>query len=182
MKDKIFVIKKNLNEKGVFLYFSGPISQDFLVEIGHTLRQKMELEKVSRSIIVKVFSVFIEHSQNIINFSAEQCNSDIEGSPTAGIGVIVVGFDGDNYFVSCGNTIHNSDVDIFNDILSRIKDMGKEKLKEYYKEELKKEVSKKSDGPGLSLIEVARKSGRPIEYKLTRIDEKHTFLTVKTVV
>ncbi len=63
---------EQLKEEGIIFSFSGPVSQSLLEGIGETLRQKMTLEETSTTVTQKVFSIFVELMQNVINYSAER--------------------------------------------------------------------------------------------------------------
>ena len=71
MTDSLYEFKNDLGKRGIFFCFSGPVSQDLLVEIGSTLKQKMKLEEASNSTVIRVFSMVVEKAQNIIHYSAE---------------------------------------------------------------------------------------------------------------
>ncbi|MBW2011613.1 MAG: hypothetical protein JRI32_08240, partial [Deltaproteobacteria bacterium] len=58
-------------DDGVIFCFSGPVSQVMLESLGETLRKKMQHDLIVFSTIHKVFSIFIEQAQNILNYSAE---------------------------------------------------------------------------------------------------------------
>jgi hypothetical protein len=68
MLDNLYHFKRELSDRGIFFCFSGPVSQELLVEIGTTLRQKMELEDTSTSTVLKVFSMLVEQTQNIRHY------------------------------------------------------------------------------------------------------------------
>ncbi len=72
MVESLYAFKKDLGRRGVFLSFSGPISQDLMVEMGATLKKKMKLEDASKSSVLRVFSMVVENAKNIIHDSAEK--------------------------------------------------------------------------------------------------------------
>ena len=102
------------------------------------------------------FSTFIEQMQNILNYSADIIAKDNDVEKELRSGVLVIGHENDGFFVYCG------------------------------KKMLNKEVSKlqaKIDSlTGLDLIEMARKSGKPLEYVFTGIDGNITFFSIKVLI
>ena len=66
--------------------------------------------------------------------------------------------------------------------LSKLQSMSKDELKRYYKEQRRKESCSDSKGAGLGFIELARKSVKPIEFDVKKIDEKFSFFSLKTVI
>lgn len=181
MLGNLYQFNKELKEKNIFFCFCGPLSQDLLVEIGHTLRNKMKLE-TNASTIVKFFSLFVEQAQNIVHYSAEKVLSSQSGAEELSSGIIVIGYEGEHYYIVCGNQIENNAVDRLQEKLTLIKNMSKEELKSYYKEQRRKEADKESKGAGLGFIELARKATRPIEFEFQPIDEHFSFFSLKTTI
>ncbi|MDM8569587.1 DUF6272 family protein, partial [Thiotrichales bacterium HSG1] len=71
-------LKTVLNQQGMFFCFGGPISQELMVGIGDSLKNKMKFDDADSKTIVKVFSMFVEQSQNIIHYSAERSPPNAE--------------------------------------------------------------------------------------------------------
>ena len=152
MLDNLYSFKTELNRRGIFFCFSGPLSQELLVEIGDTLRNKMKQEEASSSTILKVFSVFVEQAQNIIHYSAERIPPDSPDNPPLGSGIIVVGSEDQHYYVLCGNLIDHEAVATLRDQLTRLQQMNKDELKRYYKEQRKKDAQKVVRGQAWGLL------------------------------
>jgi hypothetical protein len=182
MLENLYNFKKELNKRGIFFCFSGPISQDLLVEIGDTLKNKMKLEDTSSSTILKVFSMFVEQTQNIIHYSAEKISNKPEETTELSSGIIVVGYENDHYFVLCGNMIDNESVKTLHEQLTTLQNMNKDELKRYYKEQRRKGTPETSKGAGLGFIELARKAVKPIEFNFQEVDDKFSFFSLKTVI
>ena len=183
MIKSLYEFKQDLDKKGIFLSFSGPISQDLVVEIGATLKQKMLIEEASKTTMLKVFTMVIENAQNIIHYSAEKyARLGYEEGSQLSFGIITVVHENGHYFVLCGNMIENSRVEKLKSKLDRIKTMNKEELNQYYKEQRRQETDKDSRGGGLGFIEMARKATMPIEYNFKLIDEKLSFFSLRVFI
>ncbi|MFP4572653.1 MAG: SiaB family protein kinase [Desulfobacterales bacterium] len=95
---------EQLKKEGIIFSFSGPVSQNLLEGIGATLRQKMSLEETSTGVMHKVFSIFVELMQNIINYSADRgCSGEEE--PELSFGILVIGKKNDQFYIKSGNYI-----------------------------------------------------------------------------
>lgn len=183
MVKELYEFKKRLCERGIFFSFSGPISQNLLVEIGSTLKKRMQLHEASNMTILRVFSLLVENAQNIIHYSAEKFpgkNSEMEEKLS--LGILAVGLKDGHYFVMCGNVILNSEIDKLREKLLHLQEMSKEELKQYYKEQRKKEKGVENKGAGLGLIEIAKKASRPIEFDFKKIDDTYSFFSSKTTI
>ena len=168
-------------EKIIFCY-SGPISQATIEGIGSTLRLDLKLEEADMSSSQKIFSVFIEQMQNVLNYSEDKIVNDKDLEKELRIGILVIGQEEDNFYVYCGNKIYNDDIEKIQNRIDEISGLTKEELKEVYKKRRRSEVEDSSKGAGLGLIEMARKSGQPIEYSFKEFDEKFSFFSIKVLI
>ncbi|RLC15111.1 MAG: hypothetical protein DRI57_13390 [Deltaproteobacteria bacterium] len=171
MVKNLYALKKDFGKRGIFLSFSGPLSQELMVEIGATLKQKMKLEEASKSTVFRVFSMVVENAQNIIYYSAEESH-----------GIIIVGYENKHYFVMSGNMLKNEKVERLRKKLTALQTMDKDELKKHYKVQRKKGPGEGSKGGGLGFIEMARKASRPIEFEFEKIDGNVSFFSVKIVI
>lgn len=177
-------LHNEMKANGILIYFSGPFSQAIIEDLGSSLRKKIKITGET-SKVIKVFSVFIEQAQNIINYSVNKYYFPNAAVDTAkiGVGVIVVGkYDDDKYFIQCGNEVLNTDVEHLDKKLSILKGKNKEELKIIYKEQRNAGPDKKSKGAGLGFIEMARRSSEPLDYSITQLNDKYSFFTITTVV
>jgi len=177
--ENLYYLKTELDTQGILFSFSGPLSQTLLLEMGDTLRNKMTLEKASPSTTLKVFSMLVEQTQNIIHYSAEKRRTaHSKGAVTDGI--IVVGYENGRYYVLCGNLVYNQKINGITNQLSQLQRMDKDALKDYYKEQRRKGPHGDSKGAGLGFIEMARRSSTPIEFNFQNVDNKLSFFSLKT--
>lgn len=179
MLERLYDFKLEHNKHGIFLCFSGHISQDLLVEIGDSLRLKMQQEEVNSTTILKVFSMFIEQAQNILRYSADSIAYHISDQKIGG-GIMMVGYEQQHYYVICGNVIENQHIAKLNQYLVELQGMSKDELKQHYKERRKSDIPEDSKGAGLGFIELARKATHPIEFNFRPIDENFSFFSLKT--
>lgn len=140
------------------------------------------MQNVDKNLILKVFSLVIEQTQNIIFYSAEKPDVAIDGTDEMGVGTITVGLEDGHFFILCGNRIANENVEKLRSKLEPIQKMSKDELKQYYKEHRRMERDDDSKGAGLGFIEMARKSSQPIEFAFCALDEECSFFTLKTVI
>ncbi|MGM0787809.1 MAG: SiaB family protein kinase [Thermodesulfobacteriota bacterium] len=181
MMDEIQYFYEKLKKEGVIFSFSGPVSQSLLEGIGATLRQKMSLEETSTGVIQKVFSIFVELMQNVINYSAERGSAGAE-EPDLSFGVLIIGRRGDHFYIQCGNYITDSQKGPLREQLTRLQSMDKDELKKYYKEQRRKEAAEGSKGAGLGFIEMARRATYPIEFDILQNGNGKDFFVVNILI
>ncbi|MEY3220625.1 MAG: hypothetical protein RIT27_1982 [Pseudomonadota bacterium] len=180
MLDKLYNFKQQHDQCGVMLCFSGYLSQELMIGIGEVLRNKLKQEEDS-SMVLKIFSVFVEQAQNIMRYSADQIPPNSEEDSALGSGILVIGKNQGHYYISCGNIVDNHKVPHLNSQLIKLQQMDKEELKQYYKEQRKKDTPQDSKGAGLGFIELARKSNSQFEFSFQPIDEHFAFFSFKTI-
>ena len=172
---------EQLKRDGIIFSFSGPVSQSLLEGIGQTLRQKMSLEDTSTNVTQKVFSIFVELMQNVINYSAERFTCGEEDHEIS-FGVLIIGKDGDRFYIQCGNYIEPQQEAGLREQLTTIQSMDKDALKQYYKEQRRKEKAATSKGAGLGFIEMARKASEPISFEIAPTSEGKPFFVVNAII
>ncbi|MCF8106478.1 MAG: SiaB family protein kinase [Desulfohalobiaceae bacterium] len=180
MVNQIQKFYEQLKEEGIVFSFTGPVSQSLLEGIGETLRQKMTLEETSTTVTHKVFSIFVELMQNVINYSAEKGTGEYEQDLS--FGILIIGKRDEHFYIQCGNYITRAQKGPLTEKLSKIQSMNKDELKKYYKEQRRKETADESKGAGLGFIEMARKATRPISFDIIPIQTEKEFFVVTAVV
>ncbi|OAD22806.1 hypothetical protein THIOM_001378 [Candidatus Thiomargarita nelsonii] len=182
--ENIYQFKTELDKQGIFFCFSGPISQKILVDIGYTLRYQINQREHSSTTVLKVFSRFVQQTENIIYYSAENADNFLPQSQTAELSdsVIVVGYEQGHYYVLCGRVFDKRTVDTLSEQLIILQNLNKDELNLYYKQEYQKARHIGSQGAKLGLIELARWSIFPIEFDFNKVDEGLYFFYLKTVV
>ncbi len=104
----LYQYRKDLNDQGVYLSVTGNFSQILLEGIADVLKQKMSIDNVQRTAMTNVFSVVVEHVQNIFRYSAEVIPGAVVGDQDSEvrIGTLVVGKDDDNWTVKSSQKVY----------------------------------------------------------------------------
>lgn len=174
-------LQKKLRQDGILISFSGRFSQEIIEELGGAVKKYLETEATSQNNIFNVFSIFIEQTQNIKNYSAQKKGS-VLGERIANSGIVAIGKSEMGYFVSSGNLIESRDMEPLVAQLEKITVQDKTGLKKLYKEQMKREMINSSTGAGLGLIDMARKASKPLNYSIIKVDEDTHFFTLQAQV
>lgn len=170
---------KKMCERNIVLDFQGAMSQDMLVGMAELIKNKSPREVKKTSIIKKVFSVFIEMAQNIALYSSERVHlSDNPSDYGVGAGIIVVTEANRLFTVTSGNLVEQKVIQKITEHCSQINGMDRDELKQFYKKQIKSTREKGKKGAGVGLIDIARRSGNPIQYKVTPVDNMNSFLVL----
>lgn len=152
------------------------MSHEIIEGIGSAIRAKIgEGSDGDKRAALKVFSIFVEQVENVINYSVEkdQANSAMS------FGIVVVGKKDGLFFISGGNRIERSRESKLGGYLTKLAAMDKKELKTYYKERRRAGKDDDSKGAGIGFIEMARKSCKPLEFDFQKLDEKYSFFTIE---
>ena len=176
---RLFNLRECFSKKQIIFCYSGPMSQDLMVEIGNALKYKMQQETFNRSVVAKTFAILVEQVQNIMHYSSEKTGLKTMDDARLGNGIVAVGTDDNRYYVSSGNMIFAKDREKIRAMITKINSLSPEEKKQYYKEMRKKTPDESSRGAGLGFIEMARKSDHPVDFDFIDIDIDYCFFTIR---
>lgn len=168
---------KKMCERNIILDFQGAISQEMLVGMAELIKHKFSQELGRGGAVKKIFSVFIEMAQNIAHYSAERVHLD-NHTNDIGAGIIVVTEENRSYIITSGNLVDNGAIQDVTAHCDNINSMDQNTLKQFYKKQIKSSREEGKKGASIGLIDIARKTGNPIRYKVNPIDESNSFLVL----
>lgn len=170
-------LRNEMSKYGVIMNFTGPFSQGIIEEIGEALRSYLETRMNSRGRIYKVFSVFIEQTQNIKNYAHSLANYK-EQEEILMSGILNIGVKDDVFYVTSGNNVRKQDVDALRMKIQAVKDYSKEELAKAYKKKLMSTDTGTEMVGGIGLLDMARKSTQEIVYDFEEVNPDYDFFTL----
>jgi hypothetical protein len=173
---QIHKIQESLNDEQIIFCYAGYITEDVLLSIGKTIRQKLEMAKAERNAARAIFAIFVEEAQNVIRYSQEVIGDENgEDGNELRRGFIAVGNGDGDYYVCCGNLIQLDDVSRLEGHLQNIKSLDEDELKALYKQILRGDVPEGSKGAGVGFVDIARKAKGRFDYFFKDINDKHAY-------
>ncbi len=167
----LFNYFNDMNNQEIILTFKGTISQDILTDVGISLRSKLDSHNVSK----KTFAIFVELAQNIYHHSAQKEYSAVKGR-TAGVGVILIQNHSEYLILSSGNLIESYKIEGLSERCEYINKLTSDELRDYYIKQRRRPTG--GVGANIGLIDMARRSGNPLEYQVVKIDEEYSFFAL----
>lgn len=178
-KFNVYEVYKLMQNNQIQFSYKGPITQDVLISLGDTIKEKLHRDDCDVRVVRKVFSVLVESAHNILRYSEEKTDLN-SSSRSTGIGLIGIGKTEPKLFVIfSGNIISPKDQEIIEQKINFINSLNRKDLQANYKAQLKKHPVSEDGSAGLGLFEVARKSDRPIEYNFSQLDDNRIFFELK---
>ena len=179
MLNNIYDLYDNLERNNIMLSFKGDFTSDLLSSILNIIENKMEhLEKDPR-VRKRVFSILLECLQNLYQHNETiGSKTDTIMRPEDKTGIVMIAKNVTGYSVFTGNLMMNEGVDLLKDKLEDINAMGKEELKELYKHVLNNGQMSAKGGGSLGMIDIARRSGKKLDYGFIPFDDNHSFFSL----
>lgn len=178
----VHAIYRLMHDNHIQFSYKGPISQEVLVSLGETIKEKLHREDCDAKVVRRVFSVLVEAAHNILKYSSEKAYLDASNKST-GIGLIGIGKnDNDLFLIFSGNIVSQDEATTIENKLKYINSLTADELTTSYQQQLRKGTLSADGSAGLGLYEVARKSDRPIDYSFTQLDDGNVFFELKIYV
>ncbi|MBW3544271.1 MAG: SiaB family protein kinase [Bacteroidetes bacterium] len=172
----IYELHKTMLARNLILVYEGEFTQEITKSVLAMAERNMDSMGEESGIKRKVFNVMVECLQNIVKHS-EDLNRTMEQKSTA---IFMIGKQDSAYIITSGNPIKNEEVDNLRAKLDQINGLDKDGLKQLYKEIIKSTSLSEKGGAGLGFVDMARKSGSPLEYDFEKLDNQYSFFSLRT--
>ena len=163
----------------VFLTYGGFLSQALIAGMTEALEKEASTNDLSMGDSNNIFTVFIELSQNMMNYSKaklENCDK-IESE-----GLIVVGKSDDSiYFIQSQNIVSKVDKDKIEPKLVEILSLDREGIKKRYRELRRSGKNTHHKGGGIGFYEIGKRADK-FEYNFKEINEDKFYFQFKAYI
>lgn len=165
-----FAYYAQLNHQNLILSYKGPLTDVLLAEFSRDIREKL---KENRKAGKKVFSVFMELSQNVLFYSKEINHFGDQDK----VGTLVILQTENEYRVITGNLITTESASILLDKWKTVISLDRDALRDYKRKLRDAPREGESKGAGIGLVQVALTSD-DLEVKIKRINDKFSFFAL----
>lgn len=164
----------------VFLTYGGFLSQALIVGMTEALEKESEVNELSMKVSNNILTIFIELSQNMMNYAKKVTTSPESLDPK---GLIIVGFDKENdeYYIFSRNIVTTADKEKIAPKIEEVLPLNKDELKTLYRELRKSGKGKHEKGAGIGFVEVARRCDT-LEYSFMEIDKNTHYYALKAII
>ena len=136
-------------------------------------------EGADKSLRGKLAFVMVEAYQNIIRHRATLSPGLSQG---AGRSMFLLRSGTAQHQISAINPVNSADAERLTAALADMSGLDMEQMKQVFLSSLKNEVRSERGGAGLGLIEMARRSGRPLRHGFEALDEAHRMFAVQVLI
>jgi hypothetical protein len=165
-----------MEDGNIMLSFKGEVTSDLLTSVLQIMETKMETLAEPPKIRKKVYNILVECLQNLYHHIDEDDKESKKNEKSA-LFMIRKSEEGE-YSIMTGNYIAVENVELMETRLNTINGMNRDELKLHYKEVLNNGEMSAKGGGGLGMIDIARKSGKKLEYKFDPVDEQFSFFSL----
>ncbi len=161
----------------VFLSYGGFLSQALISAMTEALEKEADANEIGMGVSNNIFTIFIELSQNMMNYSKSKDPNCHEINPE---GLIIVSRDDKgNYYIQSQNIIALEDKNKIEPKLKELQFLDKDGIKKRYRELRRSGQNTHGKGGGIGFYEIAKKCDS-IEYKFKEINENKYYFHIKT--
>ncbi|MCW8897428.1 MAG: SiaB family protein kinase [Flavobacteriales bacterium] len=168
-----------MEEGNIMLSFKGEVTSDLLTSILQIMESKMDTLEEPPVVKKKVYNILVECLQNLYHHLE---NDDFATPINEKSALFMIKKQNDEYSIMTGNYMVKENVMPMKKRLDTINAMDSMQLKTYYKEVLNNGEMSSKGGGGLGMIDIARKSGKKLEYRFDDVDDKLTFFSLNVKV
>ncbi|MEA3383136.1 MAG: SiaB family protein kinase [Campylobacterota bacterium] len=162
----------------VFISYGGILTQPLISAMTEALEMEAEQNNVGMGVSSNIFTIFIELSQNMMNYSKSNVEESRDIVPG---GLIVVSKDSErtSYFIDSQNIISIDDKNKIEPKLEEIVTLNRDEIKKRYKELRRSGRNTHEKGGGIGFYEIAKRCDA-ISYDFTKINEDKYYFHIKT--
>ena len=165
------------NDGIIFLNYGGFLSQTLISAMTEALELEAKAFAIKVGVSTNIFTIFIELTQNMMNYSK---NEHLDNREVGSDGLIVVSKDDlGNYYIQSQNIVSIEDK---NNMLPKLLDvttLDRDSIRTKYKELRRSGKNAHPKGGGLGFYEIAKRCEK-IEYNFTEINEHKYYFHIKT--
>ena len=162
-------IQNMVDENGIiFLSYGGFLTQTLISGMTEALEKEAEYNDLNMGVSTNIFTIFIELSQNVMNYSK---NRQANCSEVKSEGLIVVGKDKEGmYYIHSQNVIGKEDKERIEPKLTELLTMQHDEIKKRYRELRRSGKDTHGKGGGIGFYEIAKRSDE-IKFEFKPINE-----------
>lgn len=159
---------------GISLVYLGEFNHQITKMFTNMQEEELTRKDEEKKTVRRVYHAMVETLQNMNKHSDELMEPGQVGS-----GFFVIGKRDDIYYIITSNKIANDKIDGLKSALDEVNEASPTELKEMFKKQIKEGSLSSKGGAGLGLIDIARKSGNPLDYQFMPMDDKYSFFILK---
>lgn len=166
----VLSLHDEMASNGFSLVYEGEFSHEVMKMFTSMAERDMDKSNEDKSVKRKVFHVMVECLQNMTKHS-----DDVDKNDGVGNGLFIVGKKDGYWSVITANKILKEKIDGLKASIDNINSLNKDDLNALYKKQIREGSLSEKGGAGLGLIDIARKTGRQLDYQFLPLEDKANY-------
>ena len=166
----VLSLHDEMASNGFSLVYEGEFSHEVMKMFTSMAERDMDKSNEDKSVKRKVFHVMVECLQNMTKHS-----DDVDRNDGVGNGLFIVGKKDGYWSVITANKILKEKIDGLKAAIDNINSLNKDDLNALYKKQIREGSLSDKGGAGLGLIDIARKTGRQLDYQFLPLEDKTNY-------
>lgn len=164
----------NIDRKeNVLISFDGSVTSRVISDL--LQRSEIALENQRSVVRKRVYNVLVEGLQNLYHHAEERPETGKNGEPQV---KLLLWFDTDSIFIQMQNVVKGATINKISTQIEYINSLDRDQLKAFYREVLNNTKFSEKGGASLGLIDMAKRSGEPLLYKFSPLDENYSMFNL----
>jgi hypothetical protein len=168
-----FKYYNQMKDDKVIFSFKGVVTEEIISNVLDITENKLLNQDEKSSVRKKVFRILVEVLQNLYHHTKD---FKIHGLDTKSA-IVLLYIDSGHYNIVSGNYIDAKAKLYLEKYIGELNQLDNDSLREFYKNKIS-EDTEASNNAGLGLIDIRRKTGKPIEYITKNIKEDIYFISL----
>lgn len=165
---------RNFFDSNILLLYKGKITFSLVMSIIEILEGRVEQLEADKVLKRKFYGATTESLQNLVHHMS-RFNEDRTDFIEANSGTIMVTVRNKYFKIITGNYITKEKAQRLEHKINLINSLNSAQLKELYRRILADTIMNDSGNAGLGLIDIVRKTGQPLKYNFSVIDDNIRF-------
>jgi hypothetical protein len=166
----VLSLHDEMASNGFSLVYEGEFSHEVMKMFTSMAERDMDKSNEDKSVKRKVFHVMVECLQNMTKHS-----DDVDNNDGVGNGLFIVGKKDGYWSVITANKILKEKIEGLKASIDTINGLNKDDLNALYKKQIREGSLSEKGGAGLGLIDIARKTGRQLDYQFLPLEDKENY-------
>lgn len=165
---------EQLDRENIVLSFRGAVTPELMTAILEIVEGKMDRFNEPPRLRKKLFNIMVECIQNLYHHNAISNSTKKDELADSSV-LLIFAKNPTGYTIITGNYMHTREVDQLQQRLEEINDLTPSELKERYREVLNDGKRSSKGGGGLGMIDIARRSGKKLNFEFLPFGDKTFF-------
>ena len=166
----VLSLHDEMASNGFSLVYEGEFSHEVMKMFTSMAERDMDKSNEDKAVKRKVFHVMVECLQNMTKHS-----DDVDQNDGIGNGLFIVGKKDGYWSVITANRILKEKIEGLKKSIDNINSLNKDDLNALYKKQIREGTLSEKGGAGLGLIDIARKTGRQLDYQFLPLEDNENY-------